>query len=399
MNSPTDHAAPHIQKALSLVDDATTLKEHIRKALKYRYGGLFMIEAVHKAELRECRHFYETAVPLMFNNISEYRHILMMNLTAAVEWKSPGYAEAIIARARRLPEDRHRVYILGQALTIAALNSDSELTAMILKNGKFPLYTLADPFKWVCGEGNMDFVKLLVPHIVQPLVVDATIFEEDYQRNEDEIADCLALHRDTIIASGLELAAFRNSHSICAVILEAYLEILNPSSAADNRRVQPVCPELAPALYRQLSRAQCFEFLSHPIPSMLRHELLKHLHESAPLDMLVTAEGYTYRAHKDILAQFSSYFRALAESTWLDSIHVDFGDNMSMRTLHAFLFYVRHGVHDYVVLSRHNIQLEDLLVAADYLGVECLVSHLRRTLDSSHDEEDPVFYSANDGGN
>ncbi|KAL3454272.1 hypothetical protein BJX65DRAFT_302057 [Aspergillus insuetus] len=322
----------------------------VRETVAPNGASEYMAGVAADPVLRQCQ--------VIYDDIPAHRHILRVTLIQAITTKDHRLAEALIARANLLSNDDDRVDILDPAFTAAVHAEDERLTVMV----------------------KVQFVNLLVPRLLGPLVLDEKGLTREYggQSSDYDFELSLRLRRQIVLARGLQLAMSHHAHSLCAVLLEPYISLLDVNVYTED--VQ-----------------ECFESLSSRLlPTVLRCGFLTHLRVSAPPDILITAEGHTYRAHKDILAHFSSYFRALFRGMWVDKDHVDFRDGISVKTLKALLYYMRIGEYDHKTMVKHDIPVEDIWNAADYLGIDCLERRLKPILDRWREKEEDKYDSCDE---
>ncbi|KAJ0413844.1 hypothetical protein BJY00DRAFT_49130 [Aspergillus carlsbadensis] len=385
---------PLIQATHELLERPRALISLVEETISCHYGTDYMLGVLADSTLRECRRIYEIALPLMFDDITAYRDTLQRTVIEAINTQTRYLIEAIIARASLLSTDDHRVYILGAALTTAVHVRDLPLVAMIIE-GDFPLHTLSHPLYSACRDADMDLINTLLQKVLGPLVVDRKALLHEYGADHD-VDLTLTIHRRYVLSQGLELAIARHSHEVCAVLLGPYVNILDVNQYTENLYCYSFLRHVSPQVFARFPREKCFSFLSRRLPTVLRYGILTHLRTTAPPDMLLTAEGHTYRAHRDILAHYSSYFRGPFRAEWVDSKRVDFGDNMSVKTLKAILYYLRIGEYDHVTMKQHNITVEEIWIAADYLGIECLAGRLRVILDRLRLRDEQACSSGDD---
>ncbi|KAL3490308.1 hypothetical protein BJX62DRAFT_238288 [Aspergillus germanicus] len=335
-----------------------------------------------------------------YDDIPAHRHILQVALIQVITTKNHHLAEAIIARAKSLSNDDDRVGILGPALTAAVHAEDQRLTVMILDGGDYPLHMLARPFYSACEQGNVQFVNLLLPRLLGPLVLDEKALAREYGvgSNDYDLELSMRLRRQSVLARGLQLAMSHHAHSLCAVLLEPYISLLDVNIYTEDAQGYAFLAHLHPEAFERFSRERCFELLcSRLLLTVLRCGFLSHLRVSAPPDMLLTAEGHTYETHKDILGYFSEYFRALFPGMWVDKDHVDLSDGMSVKTLKALQYYMRIGEYDHKTMVKHDIPVEDIWIAADYLWIDCLARRLKQILDMRRERERNAYESCDEG--
>jgi hypothetical protein len=61
---------------------------------------------------------------------------------------------------------------------------------------------------------------------------------------------------------------------------------------------------------------------------------------------------------------------------------------MSVNTLKALLYYMRIGEYDHKTMVEYDIPVEDIWIAADYLGINFLARRLKQILDRWQEREE-----------
>jgi hypothetical protein len=64
--------------------------------------------------------------------------------------------------------------------------------------------------------------------------------------------------------------------------------------------------------------------------------------------------------------------------------------------LKAILYYLRIGEYDHATMTRHGINVHDIWLAADYLGIDCLASRTQEILDRWMERDQQGCYSSDD---
>ncbi|KAI9373603.1 hypothetical protein BJX61DRAFT_502069 [Aspergillus egyptiacus] len=198
-----------------------------------------------------------------------------------------------------------------------------------------------------------------------------------------------------MLAAAMEKAIIscidQKHHSITPLLLKRYLQMVAEYPAADRQITSAFFEDIAPESYMALSREQCVDLLTLDIPTVVTRGLLRRLcldPDKEPMDMLLTAQGQTFKAHRDVLSHWSSYFRGLTGHDWVDRNHVKFENNISASALRAVITFVYAGEYQNRGHGDQQAKLEDLLYTADYFGILPLQEQVSGLLDEIEEEED-----------
>ncbi|KAL2798657.1 hypothetical protein BJX66DRAFT_334020 [Aspergillus keveii] len=105
----------------------------------------------------------------------------------------------------------------------------------------------------------------------------------------------------------------------------------------------------------------------------------------------------TFEAHKDVLSHFMTYFSGLFRGHWHDCEHIDFGTSIPAATLKALIDFLYIGAWDDMRLYNLDVDLEELWIAADYLGFDRLMVCIEGLGGGVHvDSEDELWYTADE---
>ncbi|GMG10236.1 unnamed protein product [Aspergillus oryzae] len=180
--------------------------------------------------------------------------------------------------------------------------------------------------------------------------------------------------------------SIQKSHSITAILLAPYIEgdayFDEPSDILPaNKSLQKV----RGGDYASFARQTCLKLLSSKVSTEARQGISRCLQQKQPKVFCLSAECQTFSAHKDVLSHWSLILHFYSKDQFTDSEHVEFGQDMSATSISPVLRFAYCGTfkckHRDITTGEQIIEFEDLLVAADYFGIDCLEQEVEECLD------------------